>query len=108
MIWKRKRSDGWRRFFAVLPVTVQGQTVWLEWYWRRWWGDHYEVNWTDPRQPDRPSPMGEREIEVFDAAWSLVQASRGGGPLTTLKPLNQATDEAAAVLLRHLDARNPA
>lgn len=42
----------WRKRFAIIPVGVStGPTteyVWLEWCWRRWFGDCYEVSFTDP------------------------------------------------------------
>ena len=41
-----------RKRFAFLPVGVSNgpstEYVWLEWYWRRFCGDCYEVSFTDP------------------------------------------------------------
>ena len=46
MRWKAKDRWGWRRTFAFLPVEIDGEVIWCEWYERRFCGDHYEVRAT--------------------------------------------------------------
>ena len=43
MKWVKPRDDGWRRRFAILPVTIGGEVLWLEWFERRLMGEYYEV-----------------------------------------------------------------
>ena len=42
----------WRRAFALLPITVDGDSIWLAWYWRRFMGDCYEVSFTKESPSD--------------------------------------------------------
>lgn len=42
----------WHRAFAIIPVRVDGMSVWLEWYWYRFMGDCYEVSLTKERPSD--------------------------------------------------------
>lgn len=35
--------DGWRTRFAIIPVTIEGERIWLKWYERRFCGEYYEV-----------------------------------------------------------------
>lgn len=46
MIWTRR--SGWRRTFALFPIILSEQAVWLQWVWVRSHGDHYEVALEDP------------------------------------------------------------
>lgn len=32
-------TNPWRRRFAIIPVCADGECIWLEWYWSRWYGD---------------------------------------------------------------------
>lgn len=43
MRWKATDPSRWRVCFAWFPVKIDGQTLWLERYERRFMGDHYEV-----------------------------------------------------------------
>ena len=47
MRWKQ--NDGWRRRFALLPLFVSDEVVWLQTYWARPRGEYTEVRFTDPR-----------------------------------------------------------
>jgi hypothetical protein len=49
--------------------------------------------------------LSPREAQLFDAAWHLVAAVNGGGPLPH-KTVAERAQEATAVLLPLLDARN--
>lgn len=35
--------EGWRLRFAILPVKIGAQWVWLEWFERRFMGEYNEV-----------------------------------------------------------------
>lgn len=39
--------DGWRRRFALLPVKIGDQIIWLEWFERRVTGHYYEIREID-------------------------------------------------------------
>lgn len=43
MRWKANDPWAWKPTFAFLPVKIGEEEVWLEWYERRFCGDHYEV-----------------------------------------------------------------
>ena len=43
MRWPAKDPFRWKKSFAWLPVNIGGQTIWLEWIYRRFWGTHYQV-----------------------------------------------------------------
>ena len=59
MRWKAKDRWGWRRTFAFLPVEIDGEVIWCEWYERRFCGDHYEVRATlAETQPDERTGNG--------------------------------------------------
>lgn len=57
MRWPVDRNR-WRRCFAFLPVVAGDEAVWLRWYWKRLWGDHFQVSF-DPLPPP-PQEQGER------------------------------------------------
>ena len=52
MRWSVKPDDGWRNWFALIPVKIGGEWFWLEWFQRRFAGDYYEV---------RPVPTTAKE-----------------------------------------------
>ena len=53
-----ERRKDWHRVFAWWPVVIDGQTVWLEWYWRRQaWSDSGGGGWC---YPDRRTDECER------------------------------------------------
>jgi len=43
MRWKNTSWD-WKRKFAILPVNVGDQWIWLEFYWSKFCGDYYSVS----------------------------------------------------------------
>lgn len=43
MRWSVKPDDGWRNWFALIPVKIGDEWFWLEWFQRRFMGDYYEV-----------------------------------------------------------------
>lgn len=43
MRWPAKHPGAWQPKFAWLPIEIDGQWLWLEWYLRRFCGDHYQV-----------------------------------------------------------------
>lgn len=45
-------SYRWKRRFALLPVLIDDEWVWLEWYWRMHYGDGYAVSFDKPEDPD--------------------------------------------------------
>lgn len=42
MKWRNTRDD-WKRRFLFLPTEIGGEVHWLEWCWKRWAGEYYEV-----------------------------------------------------------------
>lgn len=42
MRWKTDQNL-WRRRFALLPVKIGEEWIWLEWFERRFCGEYYEV-----------------------------------------------------------------
>jgi hypothetical protein len=36
MKWKNQWSGEWIRHFALFPENVEGETVWLQFYWERY------------------------------------------------------------------------
>lgn len=51
MKWTYKRNP-WRRKFAIIPVCVEGECIWLRWYWARWMGDCREVEFGEEKPRD--------------------------------------------------------
>lgn len=51
MRW-RNRTWKWKRHFALLPISLSNETIWLEWVWRRFCGDCYEVRLTPPDEKE--------------------------------------------------------
>lgn len=51
MRWSLKAPE-WERRFAVLPVQIGDEFIWLEWYWARYCGnelgDAWEVRTASP------------------------------------------------------------
>lgn len=43
MRWPARNSDGWQRRYAVMPVKIGNEIVWLEWIERRFMCEYYEV-----------------------------------------------------------------
>ena len=43
MKWAKRADDGWRKRFAILPVTIGDKVIWLECFERRFMGEYYEV-----------------------------------------------------------------
>ncbi len=38
----------WHRRFALLPIVLSDEVIWLCWYWARPGGEYTEVSLTDP------------------------------------------------------------
>ena len=104
MRWLAKRRDDWSVGFAVLPVTIGDDVVWLERYLYKFCGEYTAV---ELYSKERPRSMTERETALFDAAWNLVTAIRGGGPLPHKAPIDVAA-EVQPLLTELLSARNAA
>lgn len=51
MRYKAKDKNRWHRWFALIPITIGKETIWLEWYWYRWCGDVTEVSLIEPQAP---------------------------------------------------------
>lgn len=43
MRWSKTKGDGWHKRFAILPVRIGDEILWLEWFERRFAGEYYEV-----------------------------------------------------------------
>lgn len=43
MRWTKPFDDGWRKRFAIIPVKIGDEVLWLEWFERRFMGEYYEV-----------------------------------------------------------------
>lgn len=56
MKW-RDTSFDWKRRFAILPITVDGEWHWLVWYWTRFMCLYNEVSFTDPTIPPPPKQI---------------------------------------------------
>lgn len=50
MRWKAKPGRVWHRAVAIMPVKIDGQWLWLEFYERCFMGEFYAV-----RLPEEPS-----------------------------------------------------
>lgn len=48
MRWNR-RVHNWNWRFALLPIQFGGMSIWLEPYWSRFHGDHYELRLSNPK-----------------------------------------------------------
>lgn len=61
MKW-RDTTWSWKRRFALLPFSLNGQWHWLVWYWQRFCGDCYEVSLGKdmPRNEGEGSYMSEK------------------------------------------------
>ena len=42
MKW-RSKADDWKQRFALLPITLDGETHWLVWYWTRFCCEYNHV-----------------------------------------------------------------
>ena len=43
MQWKKRKDDGWRKSFALFPVTIGETVVWLEHFYQRFEGLYWNV-----------------------------------------------------------------
>ncbi len=76
MRWRNRDLHGWQRRFAVLPVTVADETVWLEWFWRRFAGDCIEISFGD----QHPFLTRQTQENLMTDTHSIERTSPKGGP----------------------------
>jgi len=61
MRYRKPEDDGWRKRFAILPINLREEIIWLEWYWAREMGLYTEVY---PGR-DRPAPLARPAGEII-------------------------------------------
>lgn len=47
MRWKAKAPNRWAKRFALIPVRVDDEWLWLGWYWARFCGEYVERRFSD-------------------------------------------------------------
>ena len=67
MRWKNTSWD-WKRKFAILPVNVGDQWIWLEFYWSKFQGDYYNVSLGKEKPCDW----------IWSATWRRRESKRTG------------------------------
>lgn len=58
MIWSRKRKSDWRRWFAIIPVPIGDEVVWLQWFWWKPCGEYDIRSAVDPEKSAEETANG--------------------------------------------------